>query len=83
MSDVRDEPTTRLSARGPFSGVRALLWWLFWIGLVLAIVLGATGVASAPTVPLTVGYLVTIGAGIFTLYGALWLVDVVLAYLKG
>lgn len=78
-----DEPASSVATRGPFTGLRRLIWWLFWIGLAAAIALPATGVTTTGSVVTTpLAYLVTIGVSLATAWGALWLVDIVLAYLK-
>ncbi|WP_273835090.1 hypothetical protein [Halococcus sp. PRR34] len=84
---TRDRAPERRRLRGPFAGLRRLIWWVFWLGLIAAAVVGATAYAR-PTSPLSgaiqlmLGYVVTIGATLATGWGALWLVDKALVFLK-
>lgn len=66
--------------RGPFAGLRRLIWWVFWLGLVAAIAVGFLP-GNAP-LPIALGYVVTIGIVLLAAEGALWLVDTALVFLK-
>ncbi len=80
-TEAKADANTR-ATRGPFAGLRRMVWWLFWGGLVLAVAFGALGWTTAEAVPLVVGYLVTIGFWLSVAWGVLWFIDVILAYLK-
>lgn len=67
---------------GPFSGLRRMLFWGFWGGLVIAIALGVAGATTAAAVPLVLGYLVTFGFWTVIAWGVLWFIDAILVYLK-
>lgn len=77
---------TATRPRGPFARVRNLLAWAFWLGLIAAAGIGATGgpemTAAGGALKVALAYLVAIGIWLLIAGGALWLVDKALVYVR-